>query len=404
MALEAIGGGMIHRSISMFPLADGELVLSPALQGLHIASDFLIGVSYVAISLTLLSLIAKAGKAIPFHWIVLSFGGFIVSCGWTHFMHVAVVANAGNWYWLIISQVVTVIASVTTAVVLPSVVPKVLSLVREAQRSEAYKAELIAAKDKAEAANQAKTDFLATMSHELRSPLTAILGFNELLRDDLLTDPAERHAAFNDVERSGTHLLNLINDVLDMAKVEAGRMELNLAPLDLASDLEGVASILHEQAATRDLALIVAVDPLPQVVADRQKLTQVVINLVSNAVKFTPAGGTVTLSARPDGDHVRIAVADTGIGISDADQQKLFQPFTQVDSSLSRRHEGTGLGLALTRRLVELHGGTISVQSTLGQGSTFIVSLPVHPTQHVYANPSGSQRINDAARLVPAKT
>jgi len=360
-------------------LADGDLVVPPALQGAHIFSDFLIGVSYVAISLTLLSLVAKAGKSIPFHWILVAFGGFIVSCGWTHFMHVAVVADASNVGWLIVSQIVTVIASVATAIVLPSRVPQVLALIQAAAQSDAHREQLEAAKQLAEDASRAKSEFLANMSHELRTPLTAILGFNELLRDNYLADPGERRAAFDDVERSGLHLLSLINDVLDLSKIEAGQMDLDLATVDLGGLLEETTALLRERAVARGVSLTVDTAALPPIAADSRKVKQIVFNLLANAVKFTPAGGAVTLTTQREGECVAITVCDTGIGISAADQARLFQPFSQVDSSLARRHDGTGLGLALTKQLAELHGGTIAVQSAPGEGSTFTVRLPIAP-------------------------
>jgi len=360
-------------------LADSDLVVPPALQGAHVFSDFLIGVSYVAISLTLLSLVARAGKAVPFHWILVAFGGVIVSCGWTHFMHVAVVADASNVGWLITAQIVTVIASVATAVVLPSRVPQVLALIQAAAQSEAHREQLEVAKQAAENANRAKSEFLANMSHELRTPLTAILGFNELLRDGYLADPGERRAAFDDVERSGLHLLSLINDVLDLSKIEAGQMDLDLAPVDLTRLLEETTALLRERAVVRKVSLTVEAAAIPPIAADSRKVKQIVLNLLANAVKFTPTGGAVTLMTQRDGDYVAVAVRDTGIGISAADQARLFQPFSQVDSSLARKHDGTGLGLALTKQLAELHGGAISVQSTVGEGSTFTVRLPIAP-------------------------
>lgn len=383
-------GGMITAggSEGTHILAAANLVASPALQALHVFSDFVIGVAYVAISLTLLSLVVRAGRAIPFHWVLIAFGGFIVSCGWTHFMHVAVIANAGNVGWLIVSQVVTVIASATTAIVLPAQVPVALALIRAAQAAEAQNTQLAAAKEAAEAANRAKSAFLATMSHELRTPLTAIIGFTELLRDEGIADPVARRAAFDDVVQSGQHLLTLINEVLDMAKVEAGEMELDTAPVALPSLLDTCASLMREGAKAHDLALVVEIGAFPLLTVDARKVRQVVLNLLSNAVKFTPAGGTVTLSAWQEADVAVIAVTDTGIGISTEDQARLFRPFAQVDSSLARRHEGTGLGLALTKRLVELHGGTITVRSALGEGSTFTVRLPVVAVQE---NPSAVQ-------------
>ena len=353
-----------------------SVVLSPFWDTMHALSDLSIGLSYVVISATILYLLSRAPK-LPFQWIFVAFGGFIVFCGIGHLMHVAVVANGANWPWLAGAQTFTVAASVTTAIALPFQVSRILTLIEAARSSEERRAMLEIAKAEAEAANRAKSEFLTTMSHELRTPLTAILGFNELLRDDVIADTSARHEAFNDVERAGEHLLRLINDVLDVAKIEAGHMELEFTSVDLPTFLHANAALVRERAMDRGITVTVALDALPPVQADERKLRQVLLNLLANAVKFTPSGGTVTLSARREGDAVAIAVADTGIGISAKDQQLLFQPFSQVDSSLTRRHEGTGLGLALAKRLVELHGGTISVESTLGVGSTFTVRLPL---------------------------
>ncbi len=356
-------------------LAEG-VVLSPFWEALHALSDLSIGLSYVAISATILYLLSRAPK-LPFQWIFVAFGGFIVFCGIGHLMHVAVVANGANWPWLAGAQTLTVAASVATAVALPFQVPLILTLIEAARASEERRVLLEVAKAEAEAANHAKSAFLATMSHELRTPLTAILGFNELLRDDVIADTTARRDAFDDVERAAEHLLRLINDVLDVAKVEAGHMELEFRPVNLAESLAACAALVRERAADGGLALTLAFDPLPPVQVDERKVKQVIVNLLANAVKFTPAGGAVTLSARREGEYVAVAVADTGIGISAEDQRLLFQPFSQVDTSLTRRHEGTGLGLALAKQLVELHGGTLEVESVPGAGSTFTVRLPL---------------------------
>ena len=229
-----------------------------------------------------------------------------------------------------------------------------------------------------ERATRLKSQFLANMSHELRTPLNAIIGFSEVMADGLLGPLEGRQTEYvEEIHASGKHLLSLINDILDLSKVEAGKLDLQLEPVDLGSFLDGALSVVKEQAHRAAVGLMVDVAPeLGPVHADKRKLLQVVYNLLSNAVKFTPGGGTVRLSATQHGDQVEIAVRDTGIGISEEDQACLYQPFTQLDADLDRRFEGTGLGLALVRSLVELHGGSVGVESEVGVGSRFWVRVP----------------------------
>ncbi len=256
-----------------------------------------------------------------------------------------------------------------------------------------------------ERADRMKSEFLANMSHELRTPLNAILGFSELLQEQFYgpLNPDQSEYLVN-ISGSGEHLLSLINDILDLSKIEAGRMELDVEDIDLPTLLNGSIAIVRERAHAQNLRLVVDSKDAPVLHADPRKVKQVVFNLLSNAVKFTPAGGTVTLATRttnrPDeGPGVEIAVTDTGIGISAEDQKKLFREFTQVDGSLARRHEGTGLGLALTKRLIELHGGRIAVQSSPGAGSTFTVWLP---TTANAANAASAAPVTPATSAAPA--
>jgi len=229
-------------------------------------------------------------------------------------------------------------------------------------------------------AGKLKDQFLANMSHELRTPLNSVIGFSDLLltmatAGHPLTDTQRDY--LDTIARNGRHLLELINELLDLSKIAAGRMELRLEPLELSALLLEAADTVRAQLEARRHTL--AIEPLPDhlvVTADRGRLRQVLLNLLSNAIKFSTDGGRVTLGARLDAGAVRIAVSDTGIGIAPADQGKLFQEFVQIDASDSRRYEGTGLGLALSKRLVELHGGTIGVESEVGKGSTFWFTLP----------------------------
>jgi len=242
-------------------------------------------------------------------------------------------------------------------------------------------AALTAAMEAADAASRAKSDFLANMSHELRTPLNAIIGFSELLADDVVVEAAERAACLTDIHASAQHLLALITDVLDLSKIEAGRMELDRESVDLPALCTTLVGVLQGGIQAKGLTLRVDTHTITRITADGRKLTQILLNLLGNAIKFTASGGRITLAMRRVAGGVAIDVTDTGIGISEENQRLLFQPFTQVDSSLARRHEGTGLGLALTRRLVELHGGTIAVHSAPGQGSTFTVTMPQLDTE-----------------------
>jgi len=229
-------------------------------------------------------------------------------------------------------------------------------------------------------AGKLRDQFLANVSHELRTPLNSVIGFSDLLLtmaspDSPLTDTQRDY--LETIARNGRHLLDFINELLDLSKIAAGHMQLTLEPLALDALFHEVADTVRAQLDARKHKL--AIEPLRDTVivtADRGRLRQVLLNLLSNAIKFTTDGGRITLSAQLAGDRVRVAVSDSGIGIAPDDQQKLFREFVQLDGSASRRYEGTGLGLALSKRLVELHGGAIGVESQLGKGSTFWFTVP----------------------------
>ncbi|MCK6385028.1 MAG: ATP-binding protein [Rhodocyclaceae bacterium] len=232
-----------------------------------------------------------------------------------------------------------------------------------------------------EVANRHKSEFLASMSHELRTPLNAIIGFSEALLERIFGEMNPKQEDYlKDIHESGRHLLSLINDILDLSKVEAGRMELDPTPFHLPKLLESALALVRERAMRHDIRLTMVVAPeVGEIVADERKVKQIVLNLLSNAVKFTPDGGSVTLTVRHRDDAIEVMVSDTGVGIADEDQVAVFEEFRQVGRDYLSKHEGTGLGLALARRFVELHGGHISVASTPGQGTTFIFTLPVQP-------------------------
>jgi signal transduction histidine kinase/DNA-binding response OmpR family regulator/HAMP domain-containing protein len=227
--------------------------------------------------------------------------------------------------------------------------------------------------------NQHKSTFMTNMSHELRTPLTSILGFSELLRDDKVDrfDAATKRRFFEQIHTSGQHLLGLINDLLDLSKVEAGQMVLYPERIALTDSVQTVVSNLEPLARAKGITIDSDTVAGLHLVADPIKLKQMLLNLVSNAIKFTPQGGRVSISARQVESWIEIAVADTGIGIAKADLSRLFREFQQLDAGHGRQQEGTGLGLALTKRFAELHGGEVKVQSVSGEGSTFTLRLPV---------------------------
>ncbi len=232
-----------------------------------------------------------------------------------------------------------------------------------------------------EVANKHKSEFLANMSHELRTPLNAIIGFSEVLADQMFGELNEKQTEYmKDIHESGRHLLSLINDILDLSKIEAGRMELEVSTFHLPTAIANAMTLVRERAQSHGIRLELDVDEqLDQFTGDERKFKQIMLNLLSNAVKFTPDGGRVAVSARNGADKVEIAVKDTGIGIAPEDQAAVFEEFKQVGRDRLRKAEGTGLGLALTKRFVELHGGMIRLQSAPGAGSTFTVSLPIRP-------------------------
>jgi PAS domain S-box-containing protein len=239
-------------------------------------------------------------------------------------------------------------------------------------------AELAVARDRAEAADRLKSAFLATMSHELRTPLNSIIGFTGIILQELAGPlTGEQRKQLEMVRASARHLLALINDVLDISKIEAGQLEVARVPFDLRASLGKVAELVRPLAEKKGLVLrVTATLEIGTFTSDPRRVEQILLNLLNNAVKFTERG-SVTLSAAVEGGKVRLAVADTGIGIRPEDAARLFQPFRQVDTGLARQHEGTGLGLAICRRLAGLLGGEIAVASEPGQGSVFTVVLPM---------------------------
>jgi len=253
---------------------------------------------------------------------------------------------------------------------------KMITDITERKRPEALSIE----KERLEYASRAKSDFLASMSHELRTPLNAVLGFSQLLNDGVAGELNEKQKRFVDnINKAGDFLLNLINDILDLSKIEAGKIVLNIEKIHLQTTLEETLTLIKEKAMKHNVIIKKEFEPgLDLIDADKQRVKQILFNLLSNAVKFSKEeGGTVTITAKKVDDDAQISVSDTGIGIRKENLGKLFQKFEQLEKGISEKYGGTGLGLAIIKQLVELHGGTITVESKYGEGSTFTFSIPL---------------------------
>ena len=235
------------------------------------------------------------------------------------------------------------------------------------------------AKEIAETANRVKSEFLATMSHELRTPLNAIIGFSEVIKSQSCGPGLPRYREYAaDIHNAGRHLLSVINDILDFTKAEAGKLELRTEQVDLTDVIEETVCIVRQLAVDRGLRLHVDIDPLPLMILDRLRLKQVILNLLSNALKFTNSGGSVWIEARRNAEGcVVVCVRDTGIGIPPDMISLVFEPFRQIDSALARKYEGTGLGLSLVKTLVELHGGAVTIESRPEHGTAVSIALPL---------------------------
>jgi signal transduction histidine kinase len=270
---------------------------------------------------------------------------------------------------------------------------RVAAVQRETELSK-QTLELVAARDQAQTANRARGDFLANMSHELRTPLNAVLGFSEILEKELfgpLGDPRYKDFVV-DIHRSGQHLLEIIGNILDLAKVDAGRLELDEQEVDVVDLLRTCVRLVGDAAANARLTLESRLPPRPAILrADPTRLKQILLNLLSNAIKFTPEGHQVILSAGEIDDGYFLKVSDTGIGMSPNDVEKAMLPFHQIDGSLARRYQGTGLGLPLTKSLTELHGGVFRIHSNVGEGTTAIVTLPRSRIVDTQASPSWAE-------------
>ena len=378
------------------------------LVAMHFWSDLLIGLSYVAISLTLTYLVYRSRRDIPFHWVFIAFGLFIIACGSTHFMEVWTTYNRPV-YWLAgYLKLITAVASVATAVVLPPLVPRTLALVRSAKLSELRRQELERANreledlyGKIKELDELKTQFFANVSHELRTPLALILGpTQKLLTAGGLDDTARRDVEM--IERNARMLLKHVNDLLDISKLEAGKMRPVYTRIDLARLLRLTGAFFESSARERDIDFSLEAPATLPAEADPEKLQRVLINLLSNAFKFTPDGGVVRCALKEAaGARARFEVRDSGAGVPTEMRRAVFERFRQADGGATRRFGGTGLGLSIVKEFVELHGGTVEVADAPEGGAQFNVELPLAAppgTQLAPAQPGFEEAARETAR------
>jgi cell cycle sensor histidine kinase DivJ len=258
--------------------------------------------------------------------------------------------------------------------------PGIVAVTRDISDRKAQEVEILRTRDEAESASRAKTQFLANMSHELRTPLNAVIGFSEILHRELFGAIGEaRYLEYARlIHESGEHLLNVVNDILDMSKIEAGKFKIVKEPFDVAPLVKSCCDLMRHTAEQRSLSLIMDVAPgIPELPADKRACKQMLINLISNAIKFTDPGGWVRVSARRVGETVELCVADNGIGIAEADLPRLGNPFVQANNSYDRSYDGAGLGLSVVKGLARLHGGRLELKSSLGEGTSATIVLPL---------------------------
>jgi signal transduction histidine kinase len=357
------------------------ILWQPSLLWFHVGSDLLIGFAYVAIAVTLAYLVYRARNQLPFHWVLLAFGAFIIACGGTHFIEVWTFWTPVYWLSGYV-KLITAIASVATAVMLPPLVPKTLALVNNARLAQERQQQLVQAHADLEqlyaqvkALDGLKTQFFANVSHELRTPLTLILGPAEQLGDAATLSPQQRELVHL-IERNSRLLLRQVNDLLDVAKLDADQLHLSLAPVDLATLLRMTLASFDGLLAERALTLHVDSPEILVACVDAARTQQILVNLISNAIKFTPEGGRLRCGLRLEGDRCVIVVEDSGPGVPLDQREAIFERFRQLDGGADRRFGGTGLGLPIARSLVELHGGQIGVGDSPLGGAAFEVVLP----------------------------
>jgi signal transduction histidine kinase len=351
----------------------------PGVLWMHVISDFLIGVAYIGISFILYLLVRRI--RLPFSPVFIAFGLFIALCGMTHFMSIWTVWHPDYVLDGLVKSA-TALASVATAIGLVFIRPQVEEVVHAARLSEERRirlesahAELEALYSKVKQLDEAKTQFFANISHELRTPLTLILGPAERLLEKDALSPEQRRQ-ITSIARNGKSLLKQVNDLLDVAKLEAGHMKAHYTRFDLVPWVRHLASQYDVAADERRIHFQIDTPSALIVEADPDMLERTIGNLLSNAFKFVPSDGAIAVTLTGSDKRIRIAVSDTGPGIGEEQQSMIFERFRQGDGGATRRHGGTGLGLAIAKEFVELHGGRIEVESAPGKGALFTVELP----------------------------
>lgn len=380
----------------------------PRLIWMNGISDALIGLSYVAISAMLTLLVHRSRHDIPFSWIFLAFGLFIIACGGTHIMEVITLYKPAYWLSGAV-KIVTAIASVATALVLPPLIPKALAMVQAAKQSEERRVQLQerlealeserAARVEAEEASRSKDTFLATLSHELRTPMTTILGWSSMINAGDVDEQTQR-TGVTAIEQSARAQAQLIDDLLDVSRIVTGKMTLQPRAIEINDVIRAAIETTHWSAEQKGVRIEVTYGLSSRsLVGDPARLHQVFTNLLVNAIKFTPSGGRVGITTSAEGNEAVVEIADSGIGIAPEFLSKIFDRFSQADDTNTRGYGGLGLGLAIVRSIAELHGGSVSAESEGEQrGAAFTVRLPftatAAPAEHIEAEePAGTHNL-----------
>jgi signal transduction histidine kinase len=389
------------------------LLWLPGLITLYVGSDTLIGLAYVSISATLIYLVYTTRRTIPFQWVFVAFGIFIIACGTTHFLDVWTLWVPS--YWLLGTvKLLTALASVTTALALPPLVPKVLALMHLSWVSEERKRQLEQARqvlqqevatqnqnlvllaeevalrkrenqqaletlqhvnEQLTHANQVQRNFVAVVSHEFRTALTGIQGFSELMQEETFSQEEIKEFA-GDISAEASRLSRMIADLLDLERMKSGRMLLTRERIDLNALIREVVERLRPTASGHSLSLQLD-STLSACMGDHDKLAQVVTNLLSNAIKYSPRGGEIIVRSQVEQEVAHVWVQDYGLGIPPEAFEEVFVPYSRIEAGTTRYIKGTGLGLSISRQIIELHGGHIWVESSLGQGSRFHLTIPL---------------------------
>lgn len=337
----------------------------------HVVTDLLTGLSFIGIAVTIAVFLYRAREAVPFRIIFIGFGACAITCGLGHLVDVWTLWTPVYWFSAGMKSITT-LAAVATAVGVPFAVPVALAMARDVRAAEERRIQLAVARE----SSRAKSEFMATMSHELRTPMNAIIGYTDLLDAGVYGNvPASQSEALHRIDANARHLLGLINTVLDFERVESGREEVLAETVDLNELFSAVAMQIEPLAARKGLHVTIERPAAHATVeSDVQKLRQILINLLSNAVKYTKSG-EIVLRGIVTEDGARFEVSDTGIGIAPEHLDRVFDPFWQADQRLTRTVGGSGLGLSIVHRLVGLLGGSVSVRSQLGEGTTFTVCV-----------------------------